>query len=160
MTSASVSALTLGCFMCTLVLLCRRYRIDPGQPPPFSLTILYSYSYHTTSDIVGPPIAAALGDLVTLFLLAVFSVMFLPLLPTVLPLFVTILLLGFTAFLTYLTYCNRHARPLLKEGWTPLIGAMMITSFSGLVLDQFVDKYEGYGLLAIVITGASFSLLY
>jgi len=44
-------------------------------------------------------------------------------------------------------------KPLLKDGWTPLVGAMLITSFSGLVLDQFVNRYEGYGLLAIVITG-------
>jgi len=58
-----------------------------------------------------------------------------------------------TIFLLYLSFHNKHTRPLLTQGWSPLIGAMLIESFSGMVLDQFVNRYEGYGLLAIVITG-------
>lgn len=150
MSAAGLSALTLGSFMCTLIVICRRFNINPGvsssQCDPFVCL---------TEDVdnVAPPIASALGDLLTLFLLSILSTIFLPFLSTLLPLFGSVALLTAAAALAYYTYHNIHVRSLLKQGWTPLIGAMLITSFSGLVLDQFVNRYEGYGLLAIVITG-------
>ena len=49
---------------------------------------------------------------------------------------------------------NEHVRPLLGTGWTPLLGAMIITSASGLVLDVFVSRYEGYAILAVAFGGA------
>lgn len=54
----------------------------------------------------------------------------------------------------YVVLRNEHVKPLLKEGWTPLLASMMITSVSGIVLDLFVDRYEGYGLLAVAFGGA------
>jgi len=133
MSAASLSALTLGSFMCTLIVVCRRYDVNP--------------------DNVAPPIASALGDLITLFLLSTLSTLLLPTLPTLLPLFLTLFLLLLATWTGYRTFLNTHVKPLLKQGWSPLVGAMLITSFSGLVLDRFVDRYEGYGLIAIVITG-------
>ncbi|KAL1713144.1 hypothetical protein EV715DRAFT_212264 [Schizophyllum commune] len=52
-TSAALSALLLGAFMCALVVLCRRLNLDP--------------------DNIAPPVAACLGDLVTLVLVGVVS---------------------------------------------------------------------------------------
>ena len=49
---------------------------------------------------------------------------------------------------------NEHVRPLLGAGWTPLLGAMVITIASGLVLDVFVSRYEGYAILAVAFGGA------
>jgi len=46
----------------------------------------------------------------------------------------------------------------LGEGWTPLFGAMVISSGTGVVLDMFVSKYEGFPLLAVVISGTSASI--
>jgi solute carrier family 41 len=54
----------------------------------------------------------------------------------------------------YVVLQNEHAKPLLKEGWTPLLGSMVITSASGIVLDLFVSRYDGYALLAVAFGGA------
>ncbi len=53
----------------------------------------------------------------------------------------------------YVVLQNEHVRPLLKEGWTPLLVSMMITSASGIVLDLFVSRYDGYALLAVAFGG-------
>ena len=54
---------------------------------------------------------------------------------------------------TYAVLRNQHVKPLLKEGWTPLLGSMVITSASGIVLDLFVSRYDGYALLAVAFGG-------
>jgi solute carrier family 41 len=48
---------------------------------------------------------------------------------------------------------NELVRPLLKEGWTPLLGAMMISVATGIILDLFVSRYDGYALLAVAFGG-------
>ena len=115
--------------------------------------LVYTFSV----DNIAPPIASCLGDLVTMTLLGVMS---------------TLLILGSGAigpFLTigvvvvwaiacaYVVIQNEHVRPLLKEGWTPLLASMVITSASGIVLDLFVDRYDGYALLAVAFGGAYYS---
>lgn len=60
-------------------------------------------------------------------------------------------------FCTFVVLRNEHVRPLLKEGWTPLFASMVITSASGIVLDLFVDRYDGYALLAVAFGGAYYS---
>ena len=57
----------------------------------------------------------------------------------------------------YVVLQNEYVKPLLKEGWTPLLASMVITSASGVVLDLFVDRYEGYALLAVAFGGAYYS---
>lgn len=44
-------------------------------------------------------------------------------------------------------------KDLVKEGWSPLFGAMVISCGTGMVLDLFVTRYEGFALLAVVISG-------
>ena len=54
----------------------------------------------------------------------------------------------------FVTRRNPHVRELLKEGWVPLFAAMVISSGTGIVLDTFVTRYEGFALLAVVISGS------
>lgn len=58
---------------------------------------------------------------------------------------------------TYVALQNEYVKALLKQGWTPLLGAMVITSASGIVLDLFVSRYDGYALLAVAFGGACHS---
>lgn len=51
-----------------------------------------------------------------------------------------------------LTNKNPHVKPLLREGWLPLFGAMIISNGTGAVLDLFVSRYKDYGLLAVANT--------
>lgn len=66
---------------------------------------------------------------------------------------ISVVILWFIAC-AYVVLQNEHARPLLKEGWTPLLGSMVIASASGIVLDLFVSRYDGYALLAVAFGGA------
>ena len=48
---------------------------------------------------------------------------------------------------------NIHVRDLLGQGWSPLFGAMAISSATGIILDLFVSRYKGFALLAVIISG-------
>ncbi|KAF8955560.1 hypothetical protein BDZ97DRAFT_1673673 [Flammula alnicola] len=133
MTAAALSGIILGSFMCTLIVLCRKFNRDP--------------------DNIAPAVASCLGDLVTLVLVGFVSTLLIPFIRTPIPFVVALLVLccAITCFLY--TLKNEHARPLLTEGWSPLFGAMVISSGTGIVLDMFVSRYEGFAVLAVVISG-------
>jgi solute carrier family 41 len=130
--SASASSLVLGSFMCGLVLLCRKLQLNP--------------------DNIAPPVASALGDLLTLTLLGLISSAVYPMSNGVL---IVVLLLLVTTFLLCLvtTLRNPLVRPLIAQGWTPLFGAMAISSGAGIVLDKYVSLYDSFGMLSIVVGG-------
>lgn len=155
MTAACLSSAFLGSFMCALVLGCHKYGLDPGQ------RTLYSPSLDTTnadlvfaiSDNIAPPIASCLGDLITLCLLAGISYLYINLLrePFVLVVIIIAIFAGAIGW-AVLANKNPHVRLLLREGWSPLFGAMVISSGTGAVLDLFVSRYMDYGLLAVANT--------
>ncbi|KIO25583.1 hypothetical protein M407DRAFT_208950 [Tulasnella calospora MUT 4182] len=132
MASASMSGLILGSFMCSLVLMCQRFRLNP--------------------DNIAPPIASCLGDLLTLTLLALSSTALLYI-PSPVPFLLLLALLGLTFLAVRAASKNAEVKHLLGSGWTPLFGAMLISSGTGMVLEKFVKKYEGFGLMAVIISG-------
>jgi solute carrier family 41 len=119
--------------MCALIVLCRKYGRNP--------------------DNIAPPIASCLGDLVTLLLIGVVSTILIPFLNTFIPILVVIFVLLSFSFCLVMTYRNTYVRDLIKQGWVPLFGAMIISSTTGIVLDLFVSRYEGFALLAVAISG-------
>ncbi|KAF8162747.1 Mg transporter [Crassisporium funariophilum] len=133
MTAAALSGIILGSFMCTLVVLCRKFNRDP--------------------DNIAPAVASCLGDLFTLILLGFVSTLLIPFIRTPIPFIVACLVVCSAISCFIFTLKNKHVRPLLKEGWSPLFGAMAISSGTGIVLDMFVSRYEGFAILAIVISG-------
>ncbi|KAG7086365.1 hypothetical protein E1B28_002325 [Marasmius oreades] len=138
--SASLSSLLLGSLMSGIVLICLRFSLDP--------------------DNIAPPIASCLGDLVTLCLIGVTSTILVPFMynpailsiPIIMVLMLVLLLIIWVSCLI-LALKNRHVRPLLTQGWSPLFGAMVISSGTGMILDLFVSRYQGFALLAVVISG-------
>ncbi|KAF5386660.1 hypothetical protein D9615_002041 [Tricholomella constricta] len=133
MTAACLSSIVLGSFMCTLIVLCRKYGRDP--------------------DNIAPPIASCLGDLVTLCFIGATSSVLIRVLHTPIPFILGILIIVVATTCLVFTIRNHHVRPLLSQGWSPLFGAMIISSGTGIVLDRFVSRYEGFALLAVVISG-------
>ncbi|PWZ02816.1 hypothetical protein BCV70DRAFT_224476 [Testicularia cyperi] len=133
MLSASLSSAILGSFMCALVVVSRRLGANP--------------------DNIASPLAASLGDLTTLTLLGLLASALVHFEGTFLA---TLILAGLAAACIacfIVTYRNAYVRELLTSGWVPLLVAMFISSGAGLVLDNFVQKYEGFALLAPVISG-------
>jgi solute carrier family 41 len=72
---------------------------------------------------------------------------------TLAPFFVIGLVILWAIVCAYVVLRNEYAKALLKQGWSPLFGAMAITSASGIVLDLFVSRYDGYALLAVAFGG-------
>lgn len=95
--------------------------------------------------------AAVLGDLLTLTLLALSSTG-LRYMPSPIPLILLISLVVLATILVRATLRHAEIKHLVYKGWMPLFGAMIISSGAGMVLEKFVQKYEGYGLLATVIS--------
>ncbi|KAH7890087.1 Mg transporter [Phlebopus sp. FC_14] len=133
MLSACTSSILLGSFMCALIVLCRRYGRDP--------------------DNIAPPVASCLGDLVTLCLLGIISSILINFVNTPLPLVLAVLLVLSATFCAFVVRRNDNVKDLIWQGWSPLFGAMVISSATGIVLDTFASRYQGFPLLAIVISG-------
>jgi solute carrier family 41 len=94
-----------------------------------------------------------LGDLVTLCLLTGVSYLYINFLkaPFVLAIIIVAIFVGAIGW-AVLTNRNPHVKHLLREGWSPLFGAMIISNGTGAVLDLFVNRYRDYGLLAVANT--------
>jgi hypothetical protein len=134
-----------------------RRSLPEARPRPwcdscsFHLSVLV---YAFSSDNIAPPIAACLGDLVTMTLLGVMSTLLIVGSGAIAPFLAIIIVIIWASASAYVVLRNEHVKPLLKKGWTPLFASMVITSGSGIMLDLFVDRYEGYGLLAVAFGGA------
>ncbi|POY76644.1 hypothetical protein BMF94_0236 [Rhodotorula taiwanensis] len=141
MLAAGLSSGVLGSFMCSLVVLCRRFRLNP--------------------DNIATPLASSLGDLITLLMLGGLSSLFLLFMGTIVSTLVFVAMLGTIAFNVVVTFRNPYVQELLTMGWTPLFAAMAISSGTGVVLKTYVNRYDGFALLAPVvtaITGSSASI--
>uniref|UniRef100_A0A3Q3F139 Solute carrier family 41 member n=1 Tax=Labrus bergylta TaxID=56723 RepID=A0A3Q3F139_9LABR len=141
-TTAFITALSLGLVMVAVIIGSRKVGINP--------------------DNVATPIAASLGDITTLSLLAGVSSLFfsyrdmwyLP--PATCCFFLILIPLWFTI--------ARHSpsiREILKSGWTPVILAMSISSIGGVILDNTVSNpdFEGMAVLTPVINGVGGNLV-
>jgi solute carrier family 41 len=133
MSAACLSAIVLGSFVSGLVILCRKLGRDP--------------------DNIVPPITSCLSDLVTMFLLGAMSTVLTLWIGTAAP-YVVIAVVTLCAIAAVsVVRRNEHVRPLLSTGWSPLLGAVVVSSASGRVLDAFVGRYEGYAMLAVAFGG-------
>merc|ERR1712110_1305179 len=139
--TASPASFVLAVVMVVVITFARRFRCNP--------------------DNIATPIAASLGDVVTLGLLAWISDVlyndycdegykaqviiggyFL-----VLPVFMA------------LAYNNEHVAEVLRVGWTPVLMAMLIASGGGFVLEMAVEHFEGVTLFAPVMNGSGGDLV-
>eukprot|EP00092_Neocalanus_flemingeri_P020039 GFUD01021699.1.p1 GENE.GFUD01021699.1~~GFUD01021699.1.p1 ORF type:complete len:464 (-),score=119.40 GFUD01021699.1:86-1477(-) len=141
MVTASLASFILALIMVFVIVLARRCNCNP--------------------DNIATPIAASLGDITTLGLLAWISDIlfndyniggykaqiiiggyFL-----VLPLFLA------------LAYNNEHVAEVLRVGWTPVLMAMLIASGGGFVLEMAVEHFKGVTLFAPVMNGSGGDLV-
>eukprot|EP00416_Gambierdiscus_australes_P041556 CAMPEP_0171100682 /NCGR_PEP_ID=MMETSP0766_2-20121228/53103_1 /TAXON_ID=439317 /ORGANISM="Gambierdiscus australes, Strain CAWD 149" /LENGTH=490 /DNA_ID=CAMNT_0011560553 /DNA_START=43 /DNA_END=1515 /DNA_ORIENTATION=+ len=142
--SAVAAASTASCLLATtmivIVMLARRYGVNP--------------------DNVASPIAGMLGDFCTLGLLAVFAHM----LWTVreacewLEAAVILFFAVFALVCAKVALNNPHTHTVLREGWTPVIMSMLISSGGGLILKHAVKRFIELAAFAPVMNGAGGNL--
>ncbi|XP_043978250.1 solute carrier family 41 member 1-like isoform X1 [Gambusia affinis] len=140
--TAFIAALALGLVVVAVIIGSRKLGVNP--------------------DNVATPIAASLGDIITLSLLAGVSSFFftyrdLWYLPTVVG--------GFFLLLTpvWVIIASRSPpiREVLKSGWQPVILAMSVSSIGGLILDKTVSNpsFEGMAVFTPIINGVGGNLV-
>ena len=112
-------------------------------------------------DNIATPVAASFGDLITLSLLAISSsVLYHAMNPVFWPGILFIICMpGFIPLLCYVCYRNETVRPVLIHGWTPIVGAMSISSIGGLLLDKAQQGYKTFAPFCPVINGVGGNLV-
>ncbi|XP_058144908.1 solute carrier family 41 member 3 isoform X2 [Dasypus novemcinctus] len=140
--TAFLAAFALGMLMVCIVIGARKLGVNP--------------------DNIATPIAASLGDLITLSILALVSSFFYKhkdsryLAP--------LACVGFVALIPLWVIVVKQSPPImriLKFGWFPIILAMIISSFGGLILSKTISKqqYKGMAILTPVICGVGGNLV-
>ncbi|KAG7239848.1 hypothetical protein INR49_030561 [Caranx melampygus] len=141
-TTAFVAALSLGLVMIGVIIGSRKVGINP--------------------DNVATPIAASLGDLITLSLLAgVSSTLYEYIDIWYLSPLVCLVFLALIPVWVVLARQSPQIREVLRSGWQPVIVAMSISSFGGLILDKTVSdpNFEGMAVFTPVINGVGGNLV-
>ncbi|XP_004629537.1 solute carrier family 41 member 3 isoform X2 [Octodon degus] len=140
--SAFLAAFALGMLMVCIVVGARKLGINP--------------------DNIATPIAASLGDLITLSILALVSSFFYRHKDTW---YLTPLVcIGFMALVPLWVLIAKQNPPvvkILKFGWFPIILAMVISSFGGLILSKTISEhqYKGMAIFTPVICGVGGNLV-
>jgi len=140
--TASIASFLLGLVMVGVIVLSRRCKVNP--------------------DNVATPIAASLGDLITLAMLAsITSFLFhytetRDRWPT---LIIITLYILFTPICIYFAKKNQVTQLVLYTGWTPVLIAMTISSLGGLILDSAVNKFNGIAVFQPVFNGVGGNLV-
>ncbi|NXJ73815.1 S41A3 protein, partial [Trogon melanurus] len=140
-TTAFIAAFCLGLVMIGIIIGARKFRINP--------------------DNVATPIAACLGDLITLSLLAGIGSIFFKYrdVKYLAPLICTAFILMIPLWAAIAKQSPSLAE-VLKCGWQPIIAAMSISSIGGLILDKTITAahFEGMAVFTPVINGVGGNL--
>ncbi|KAI8990253.1 hypothetical protein BDB01DRAFT_501420 [Pilobolus umbonatus] len=138
MVAASISSAALGVFMCVLIVICRRFNIDP--------------------DNIACPLASSIGDIVTLVILAAITSFIHENMESLFSTFLFICMTLLIPVFGSIVWNISSVKHLLFSGWTPLILAMVISSLAGIILEAYVEQYKGVALLTPVLIGLAGNL--
>lgn len=61
--------------------------------------------------------------------------------------------------LAFYSYKNEFVKETLYQGWTPVIIAMLISSFAGMVLEYAIIMYDGVAVFQPVVNGVGGNLV-
>ncbi|KAI9531276.1 hypothetical protein NQZ68_000774 [Dissostichus eleginoides] len=140
--TAFVAALSLGLVMIGVIIGSRKVGINP--------------------DNVATPIAASLGDLITLSLLATVSTVLYEYIDVwYLSPLVCVLFLALIPLWVVLARRSPQISEVLRSGWQPVLVAMSISSFGGLILDKTVSdpNFKGMAVFTPVMNGVGGNLV-
>ncbi|XP_012227264.1 solute carrier family 41 member 3-like [Linepithema humile] len=123
--------------------------------------IMLSYRYKMNPDNLATPLAASIGDVVSISLLSFIASKFhLKLNDSIWVLYVV-----FAVFLvllpiwTLIVLKNKYTRSVLKSGWIPILSALLISGGGGLVLEKMIHEYPGSEVFQPVINGIGGNLV-
>jgi len=123
--------------------------------------IVLSRHCHINPDNVATPIAASLGDITSLALLSWVATLLYESIGThdwLAPFIIAAYILAIPLWI-WIAKRNLQTRDVLYNGWTPVVGAMLISSMGGLILDFMVSRFENIAVFQPVINGVGGNLV-
>lgn len=126
--------------------------------------IVLSYRMKMNPDNIASPVAASLGDVITLTFLASYSSLIFnftetpPAVPLPGLIIVTVLLILLPLWFTC-AYVNPYTKPSMWSGWTPIFVAVLISTCSGFILDAAVLRFTRYSVFQPVMNGIGGNLV-
>ncbi|XP_065314054.1 solute carrier family 41 member 1-like isoform X2 [Gordionus sp. m RMFG-2023] len=124
------------------------------------LVVFLSRKCHLNPDNIATPIAASLGDLITLSLLGFISKhvnLSMATNPDICYC-VVCLYAVLTPIWVYVCYTNPYTRDVVLTGWSPIIFSMLISSMGGFILDFAVHRFKGIAVFQPVMNGVGGNL--
>jgi len=118
-----------------------------------SVIIIYSKKLKINPDNVATPLAASMGDLVTLLVLSICGDILIRLNGTIFNDILLIILLMFIPYWCYLALKNIYVHDVLFAGWVPILSSLVITSIAGIVFEKYMDSYKGIAVIMPVLNG-------
>ncbi|CAH1098924.1 unnamed protein product [Psylliodes chrysocephalus] len=145
--TASMLTATLSCFILDLLLVS---------------VIFLSHKMKLNPDNLATPLAASVGDLVSLIVLSSWARLLYSIhdeYPWLMGIVLGVYILILLPLWIYIVKKNKYTCNILTEGWTPVITALMISGTGGLILDMGVDEFNGYTIFQPIINGIGGNLV-
>ncbi|KYQ52736.1 Solute carrier family 41 member 2 [Trachymyrmex zeteki] len=123
--------------------------------------IIISYKYKMNPDNLATPLAASIGDVVSISILSAVASEFYNRL--YIEVWVLYIVLGMYLVLLpiwiIIVLKNKYTKTVLKSGWVPILSALLISGGGGLVLERMIDSYKGSEVFQPVINGIGGNLV-
>lgn len=146
LTASSMFTATSSCFVLDFVLVA---------------VILLSNKLKMNPDNLATPLAASIGDVVSISLLSFIASLLFDHLDTHLWITFVVVTCYFILlpFWVFLVIRNKYTRPVLTTGWVPVLSALFISGLGGLVLDTAVGIFNGFVVFQPIINGIGGNLV-
>ncbi|CAF0713617.1 unnamed protein product [Brachionus calyciflorus] len=140
MSTASFASLVLAGLMMYIIIISKKFNINP--------------------DNIATPIAASLGDLVTIGILA-YLCTFLFEIKSMLWIHILIIIsfLVLIPIFIYYAYHNDFVKDALRNGWVPILLAMAISSAGGFIMGFAIDNFDDVAIFQPVVNGVGGNLV-
>ncbi|KAF2885690.1 hypothetical protein ILUMI_20463 [Ignelater luminosus] len=143
----SILTATLSCFCLDFLL---------------TAVIIVTHRLKLNPDNLATPLAASIGDVVSLSVLSVFARYLFKIIDTHAWIFyvvIAIYLFIMLPFWIIVVLKNKYTKTILTHGWVPVLSALFISGMSGLVLDKAVDDYRGFVVFQPIVNGVGGNLV-
>lgn len=122
--------------------------------------IIISHKKNVNPDNIATPIASSLGDVVTLAILSGFGTfLYINKQYIAIPITIIIIYIILIPVFIYISYKNEFVCETLKQGWVPIIMAMLISSAAGAILKTSNGEYPVVAIFQPVINGVGGNLV-
>ncbi|KAG5313837.1 S41A2 protein, partial [Acromyrmex insinuator] len=123
--------------------------------------IMLSYRFKMNPDNLATPLAASIGDVVSIGILSTVASDFYNRL--YIEIWVLYIIIGMYLLLLpiwiIIVLKNKYTRTVLKSGWVPILSALLISGGGGLVLERTINSFKGSEVFQPVINGIGGNLV-